>query len=147
MHAADPHRLCTSCGLCCDGSVVRGTEIAASDVAHARSIGLSIIQLDAVHQGFRHPCPLLQSDCTCAAYAERPRSCRDYRCALLTRYEAGTVSLDAALAIVRTAKQLIAAWRGAGARDDAAARVDAAAADVYLWRHFREGEAPPEPRG
>ena len=144
LHRSHSNRLCLSCGLCCDGSVVAGTELTREDAAHARRIGLTVVALDGSRQGFRHPCPLLQADAACAAYADRPRSCREYRCALLVRYETGHTSLDTALTVVRTAKRLLAAWRAGGARDDAAAGLDAAAADVYLWRHFREPADPPE---
>jgi Fe-S-cluster containining protein len=48
---------------------------------------------------FRQPCPAFSAGC-CSIYEGRPSVCRDYRCLLLRRHQAGDVSADEALALV-----------------------------------------------
>ena len=48
---------------------------------------------------FRQPCGAFDG-CACSVYAGRPAVCREYRCLLLRRFEAGDVSYDEARALI-----------------------------------------------
>jgi len=48
---------------------------------------------------FRQPCGVFDGR-ACTVYASRPAVCRDYRCLLLRRFEAGEVSHDEAQALI-----------------------------------------------
>jgi Fe-S-cluster containining protein len=133
--------LCLACGLCCIGALHGTVEVKAEDVAPVRSLGLTVEPVDgqAGQHGFRQPCPLYLDD-RCSVYGRHPRSCHEYRCALLKKLAAGEVELGAALSVVHEAKSLIAesaavpvAQRG---RPDAL--LCAAALEVLLTRRFRE---------
>ena len=48
---------------------------------------------------FRQPCSAFGRGC-CSVYEGRPSACRDYRCLLLRRHEAGEVSRDDARSLI-----------------------------------------------
>lgn len=59
---------------------------------------------------FQLPCHLLGHEGTdrpCSVYPDRPKKCGTFRCKLLVRHESGEIGIDAALAIVRKARDLI----------------------------------------
>lgn len=57
---------------------------------------------------FAHPCKLLK-DKLCAAYAERPKTCRAFRCKILRAVEEGTLTESDALArISQLLNQIVA---------------------------------------
>ena len=143
--------LCTSCGLCCTGALHQAAVLDEDEVAHARAIGLPV--LNRAKLSFAMPCPKLEGAC-CTIYGNRPRVCSRYRCDLLQRLEDGRVLLEDALRIVQTAKPLIARLReltpagvtlpeirAAAASDDddmqPELRLAATAVAVYMDKHFR----------
>lgn len=160
-HGAQEERdgsdLCLACGICCKGAMHVAVDVRAEDAPTASRLGLTLTPLG---DGFTFPlpCPLHQDD-RCSVYLERPPTCEGYKCALLSKYEAGAVSLDDGLAIVREARalmngqtwttvrgDLVQAWdvEQGGVRGEGAAReanIDAAlravAVDRLLTRHFR----------
>jgi hypothetical protein len=98
--------LCLSCGLCCDGTLFSQVPFASDEIAPMRALGFAVIQV-------RHPAYAIQPCAkwvggSCTVYAMRPQNCRDFRCRLLQRYEAGEVSLEDALTLVRRALSLAA---------------------------------------
>jgi Fe-S-cluster containining protein len=113
--------LCLSCGLCCNGALHSGVTIAAEDAPSVRDLGLTITAISGGDCGFRLPCPLHQND-RCSVHPNHPRTCRDYRCALRQKYDAGAVTLASSLAIVRSAKALLAATAAPATTDAEAAR-------------------------
>ncbi|MEP6619815.1 MAG: YkgJ family cysteine cluster protein [bacterium] len=83
--------LCLSCGLCCDGTLFTNVQLVPDDsVLRLRSRGLPIIEMDG-KQCFELPCVAHGQGC-CSIYADRPTRCREYRCALLRRYEKGRIT-------------------------------------------------------
>jgi hypothetical protein len=90
--------LCFRCGLCCDGGLFSHVPIGDDEVPLVESLGLSVYRSDDAGDrlAFLLPCPKFADGC-CSVYAERPRTCREYRCALLDRYQAGQMSLDSCL--------------------------------------------------
>lgn len=106
--ALDPAaKLCTSCGLCCDGSIHGHAQLREGEVERARKLGLPL--LADGRRGFAMPCPKLV-DRRCSIYQQRPNACRGYKCQLLHDLEADQVSLPDALETVVTAHKLGAAF-------------------------------------
>lgn len=96
--------LCTECGLCCTGALHNFAVLDDDEVEPAARIGLTL-RTDG-RPGFALPCPYLQNSC-CTIYAARPKVCARYKCGLLENLEAGATPLDAALATVAAAKELV----------------------------------------
>ena len=95
--------LCTQCGLCCTGALHNFAVLDPDEVDYARSIGMTL-RTDG-RPGFALPCPQLSGTC-CSIYADRPKVCSRFRCALLKRVEDGSVDAQAATAIVAEARRL-----------------------------------------
>jgi Fe-S-cluster containining protein len=92
--------ICLGCGLCCDGTLYSHVELSdADDIESLRSRGLRLRQLDGKDR-FQQPCSAASGGC-CAIYEARPGTCRTYRCALRSKYDAGAVT-------AHDARQLIA---------------------------------------
>ena len=72
--------LCTSCGLCCDGSIHGHAGLREDEVEAAAAIELPL--LTDGRRGFAMPCPKLIDRC-CTIYVLRPAACRGYKCQLL----------------------------------------------------------------
>lgn len=91
--------ICVGCGLCCDGSMYRTVEVGGEDPLETlESAGLVLSQSDETTV-FRQPCAVFCAG-RCSVYPNRPTVCRDYRCLLLRRHEAGEMSRDDALALI-----------------------------------------------
>jgi Fe-S-cluster containining protein len=102
---AEPHALCGSCGLCCDGTLYGSVSIDASEVPRLERGGLSVVRRDALAT-MPQPCSALRG-CLCSVYADRPSACARYECALLKQVDAGSRSLAEALAAVARVKSLL----------------------------------------
>jgi len=165
--------LCLACGLCCNGALHVNVNVRPEHLRVVRTLGLMVEKTDRGFE-FRLPCPLYQKD-RCSAHPHHPPTCQAYRCALLQKHEEGDVTLQDSLAIVRTARELLAggakgsavgpvsgeslrvevaqSWdgdhglRGSGALRHANAELvlRAAAFDVYLEKHFRLPEEETDP--
>jgi len=85
--------------MCCDGTLFDFVAFAEGD-ARAR---LRVIREG---RGFAQPCAA--HDGACAIYETRPSACRAFVCELLDRHAREGASLDACLAIVRRARELLA---------------------------------------
>ncbi len=96
--------LCTQCGLCCTGALHNFAVLEPEEVDFAAGLGLTL--RTEGRPGFALPCPYLKN-CACTIYASRPKVCAHYKCGLLEELEADSITLDAALAKVHTAKALV----------------------------------------
>lgn len=97
--------ICVGCGMCCDGSMYRHVEVEPADpVGPLKAAGIELHTIDGA-TAFRQPCSSFGDGC-CAIYENRPTVCREYRCLLLRRHEAGEVSLEDALALIARATGL-----------------------------------------
>jgi len=133
--AENPSALCLACGLCCTGALHEAVEVKAEHVALVRSLGLQVEQ-----NAFRQPCPLYLDD-RCSVHGRHPPSCQEYRCVLLKKHVAGKIELDAAIALAREARTLMAQGAArplAHGESDPDVVLRAAALDVLLTKHFRE---------
>ena len=90
--------LCVGCGLCCDGTLFSRVNVGSDDQESLARLGFSFF----LHEGencFAQPC-LAAANGLCAIYADRPHTCRTYRCALLKRQERGEIGLTEARSII-----------------------------------------------
>ena len=95
--------LCTRCGLCCTGALHDFAVLDPDEIDYARSIGMTL--RTEGRPGFALPCPKLSGSC-CSIYVDRPKVCSRFQCALLEQFEAGSIEVQAATAIVAEARQL-----------------------------------------
>ena len=105
--ATENPSICIGCGLCCDGTLHGYTRVSESDEEGAAAIDLIVDEEDG-KRIFRQPCP--QFSCgRCKVYSKRPPVCRTYRCALLKRVDAGSITAGEARQRVVTARKLVSA--------------------------------------
>jgi Fe-S-cluster containining protein len=90
--------LCTSCGLCCNGTIV-----SAVSVEKEKRHLFTTIKNGMISQ----PCEQLSECNTCAIYKDRPSACRNYRCKVLAAVESGKLSFDKAQEIINEVKDAI----------------------------------------
>jgi hypothetical protein len=94
--------LCMACGLCCEGTLFSQTNLGAlDDVAALSALGVGFVS-DVAEPALKQPCAAYKN-CACTIYADRPRACRQFRCALLRRFKANKISRDDALDVIRKA--------------------------------------------
>jgi Fe-S-cluster containining protein len=100
-------RLCTACGLCCNGVLFHIVRLQPSDsVKQLESLGMSVNRKK--HEPyFRQPCRFL-IDCTCTQYAARPERCRLFECQQLRRLAAGEVLETTSQLCIDEAKRRVA---------------------------------------
>jgi Fe-S-cluster containining protein len=157
--------LCVGCGVCCDGTLFGDVELESlDDISLLRQIGLITDGEDRMLQ----PCKAF-SHGSCSCYAQRPASCRGYRCKLLVKHEAGAVSLEQARSTIRTMRELVdearsirladaQAWlplsKRLGGDGAVCERLDVngqrqlvtlAALDAFTKMHFYDKDAPRAP--
>jgi uncharacterized protein len=110
--------LCRVCALCCNGVLFRDVELQPGDpTERLRLLGLPLQtprtgrakQQSSVETPvpirnlkFTQPCPALGVDLRCRLYADRPKYCHAFECALLKAVVAGRVSKSTARRIIRT---------------------------------------------
>jgi len=102
--AAAESDLCTSCGMCCDGTYMAWVRLVPGD-----DIGrLTVLHPEHTDEGkhfFVQPCAALEGT-RCSVYTDRPTVCRSYRCQLLDRTAAGEHSVQRAAELITQARQL-----------------------------------------
>ena len=100
-------KLCTRCGLCCDGSLFADVELAGpAEAAGLEILGLEIEEDDADGGLLAQPCAALQGK-RCGIYAHRPECCRTFECRLLQDVRRGAVGVELAAAqIAETLKRV-----------------------------------------
>jgi Fe-S-cluster containining protein len=97
-------RLCTRCGLCCDGSLFADVELTGVREATGLEIlGLEIEDGDGEGHLLIQPCAGLKGT-RCSIYAHRPRCCQTFECRLLTDVRGGRLSVDRAEALIAEAR-------------------------------------------
>lgn len=96
-------QLCPQCAMCCNGVLFKDVELQRGDSAtKLRKLGLTVS--NARIQKFPQPCAALNG-CRCQIYADRPKRCRDFECALLKSVAAGETNVPAALRTIRKTQQ------------------------------------------
>lgn len=99
-------RLCTACGLCCNGVMFHTVRLQPRDSAkELTALGLKLKR----KKGQRYilqPCPAWR-EAGCTIYASRPERCRLFECQQLQRVAAGEISEADALEKIREAQRLV----------------------------------------
>lgn len=108
-------RLCTACGLCCNGVLFHIVKLQPADsIGELTAAGL---QINRKKRGpyFNQPCSQLH-DRVCGIYEQRPQRCRLFECRQLQLVAAQAITevearacIDAALALVAETEALLAA--------------------------------------
>lgn len=96
-------RLCTACGLCCNGVLFEIVRIQPQDSVKAlERLGMQINRRKT-EPYFKQPCRFL-NDCTCAIYEQRPTRCRRFECRQLKLLAEGEITEAEAAAKIAEAK-------------------------------------------
>jgi Fe-S-cluster containining protein len=97
--------ICINCGLCSDGTIFRFVPLRPGESPDALTIaGVAVSAVDD-RAAFLLPCAAFRGGC-CSIYENRPAVCREYRCSLLRRHEAGEVSFEEARSVIERTKVL-----------------------------------------
>ncbi|MES2137311.1 MAG: YkgJ family cysteine cluster protein [Pseudomonadota bacterium] len=137
--------LCNACGLCCNGVLFDHVAIEAGESEQVARLGFALSTAKEGGERFAQPCPMFRNNC-CSIYADRPGSCRGYRCELLKKLEAGEIGFDAAIGRVAEAKAILERIRPLldGRRDGAAGKQWAALLKEWQSRSPEERAAGQE---
>lgn len=106
---SDAQALCSSCGLCCDGTLYGGVVVLESESARLERVGLPVVRSEGALM-LPQPCRALRG-CLCSVYPDRPSSCARYECALRKEVSAGAQSLADALDAVARVRSLLSTVR------------------------------------
>jgi hypothetical protein len=92
--------LCTSCGLCCNGSLFERVYLQPADDLKTIYRGPIKLKGHPPHQYFKQPCQCLNSARSCTAYANRPLRCRLFSCKTLIKLESSHLHFTEAALII-----------------------------------------------
>lgn len=99
--------LCTSCGLCCDGTLFADVELVGqAEAARLEIMGLELDDGETNAGLLSQPCAALQGG-RCGIYAHRPKCCRVFECNLLQNAQRGAVTIERAAAQIAEARKQI----------------------------------------
>ncbi|HBJ85622.1 MAG TPA: hypothetical protein DDZ88_17445 [Verrucomicrobiales bacterium] len=120
-------RLCTACGMCCDGTMFQIVKLQPGDnPAELGRLGLKIRSRDGEFH-MEQPCAALK-ELSCTVYAMRPTRCRLFHCQQLRRVESGEAAEHEALAVIVAAREWVGRVRDLivqnGLREDGQALLD-----------------------
>ncbi len=91
-------RLCSECGLCCNGVIFHTVRLQPSD--SARELAALGLKLKRSHSRFSQPCTAY-CDGLCSIYAQRPERCRRFACRQLQQVARGEITETMALKTIR----------------------------------------------
>jgi Fe-S-cluster containining protein len=99
--------LCTNCGLCCDGTLFAGVELAGqAELARLEIMGTETPNGDRNVGLLSRPCAALRGT-RCGIYDHRPACCRVFQCHLLQNAQRGAVTVERALEQIADAREQI----------------------------------------
>ena len=99
-------RLCTACGMCCNGVLFEIVRLQPQDsVKELEKLGMQINRRKT-QPYFKQPCRFL-NDCTCTIYEQRPTRCRRFECLQLNLLADGEITEEQAAAKIKEAKALV----------------------------------------
>ena len=98
--------LCTSCGLCCDGTLFADVELGQAEVVRLETMGMEVENEDRNMGLLSQPCAALRGT-RCGIYAHRPDCCRVFQCHLLQNAQRGAVTVERALEQIADAREQI----------------------------------------
>lgn len=83
-------RLCSACGMCCDGTLFDLVKIQSTDSVKTLKLHGLRIKEKRGETFFDQPCPTHEAGC-CSIYQDRPQRCRLFNCQQLQRVESGEI--------------------------------------------------------
>ena len=99
--------LCTTCALCCDGTLFADVELVGqAEVARLEIMGMEVENEDRNTGLLSQPCAALRRT-RCSIYAHRPKCCRVFQCHLLQNAQRGAVTVERALEQIADAHEQI----------------------------------------
>lgn len=101
----NPADICIGCGMCCDGTIFDATELHQSDELGPLQQLQAVFITDQHSARLQQPCPAFRAGC-CSIYDQRPESCREYSCAVLTSVAEGATNVDDATSVIAAATAL-----------------------------------------
>lgn len=102
-------RLCTACGMCCNGVLFQVVRLQPADsLQQLSALGMKL-KRKKKEPYFTQPCAFLTADCSCTIYAARPTRCRQFHCQLLQRLTAAQITEAEAMHTVAKVKAHTAA--------------------------------------
>ena len=99
----DRSNLCLSCGLCCQGILHDLVPLDEDELERAARLRLPLFE-SPLRLAFQLPCPRLEER-RCTVYAERPRTCATYACAVLRAYGSGEIDEPTALSRIERVRE------------------------------------------
>ena len=106
MTTVPTENLCTSCGLCCDGSLFAEVELKGRRESFTlESFGLDIEEGEE-SELLIQPCGALNGT-RCSIYEHRPKCCRTFECRLLRDVEEGKRTRLEASEIIQETRDLV----------------------------------------
>ncbi len=100
-------RLCTHCGLCCNGVLFDLVRLQPQDsVQELTRLGMKL-RRKKTQPWFPQPCQFLQS-CACTIYEHRPTRCRLFECQQLKKLQAGQITEQDAVQMIANVKAKVA---------------------------------------
>jgi hypothetical protein len=97
-------RLCSACGMCCNGVLFHGMAVQPEDSLRALAAkGLRARRRDGELQ-FQQPCSAHDGNC-CRIYTERPQRCRAFDCLQLLAVSAGKITETLAMEKIQEARR------------------------------------------
>ncbi len=98
-------RLCTACGLCCNGVLFADVELQTDEEAAVlEKLGLRVKRLKTKTK-LTQPCAAFDG-CLCRHYAQRPGHCQKFECLQLLKVNRGETTTNAALTHIQQARRL-----------------------------------------
>ncbi len=99
-------RLCSACGLCCNGVMFHKVKMQPADSPSVLSaLGLRLKRKGG-ERYLQQPCPAFCGT-HCSIYESRPERCRVFECQQLKRLAAGETNEVAALGLIREAQRRV----------------------------------------
>lgn len=103
--AAAASRLCSQCGMCCNGVLFFGVKLQETESAKALlARGLKIKRKDSEIYNLQ-PCTA-HSEHGCSIYNERPVRCREFACKQLLAFQTNNSTESESLAVIERARRL-----------------------------------------
>jgi len=120
-------RLCSACGMCCDGTMFQIVRMQPGEVpAELGKLGLKI-RCRGGEYYMEQPCSALREK-RCTVYDQRPVRCRLFNCQQLGRVERGETTESEAMAMIIETRALVERVSGlieqSGLREDGQALVE-----------------------
>ena len=120
-------RLCTACGMCCDGTMFQIVKLQPGDsAAELGRLGLKIRSRGGAFH-MEQPCAALK-ELRCTVYDKRPTRCRLFHCQQLRLLETNETTETAAMSLILKARAQVAQVRDLieqnGLREDGQALQD-----------------------